>query len=188
MNNNKSQEYTPVFNEAKTTEAASVLLRLEGGEMNYMKLVKLLYFVDKTALKEWERPITFDRYFSMKDGQVLTTVLDLVRQKIKGRIWNKHIKNSGQYTVKITSNKIELNLLSPAELNLIKSVYADLGKYSQFDLGRLTKQGSEYKKTDSSIETSLNELLSDLKFGEEEINGILENLKERAEIDSLFGA
>lgn len=187
MDNKENPEYKPVFNEGKTTEAASVLLQLEGGEMNYMKLIKLLYFIDKAALRDWERPVTFDRYYSMKDGQVLTTVLDLVKDKLTGEIWHKHITRSGQYSVKLEGS-LELKLLSPAEVELIKGLYTKLGKLDQFALGRLIKQGSEYKKTDSSIETPLGDLLSDLKFGAEDISGILENLKERAEIESLFGA
>jgi len=55
----------PGFNEAKATQAAALLLKLRGGRMNYMKLIKLLYLVDRTALIRWGRPVTFDSYCSM---------------------------------------------------------------------------------------------------------------------------
>jgi len=181
-------EYKPIFNEQKATEAAATLIELEGGEMNYMKLIKLLYLMDKMALRQWERPITYDRYFSMKDGQVLSKVLDFVKDKITGVIWHNYIGRSGQYTVSLTRGPVKPSLLSPAELALIRDMYADLGQYDQFRLGRITKRGSEYKKTNSRIETPLESLLSDLKFSEDDIRDIKENLRERADIELLFGA
>ena len=49
------------FREAKTTQAAARLLTLRGGRMNYMKLLKLLYIVEREALLNWGRPVTADR-------------------------------------------------------------------------------------------------------------------------------
>ena len=54
------------FNEKKATQAAAIFLRLAGNELNYMVLIKYLYLVDRKALSEWGRPITNDRYYSMK--------------------------------------------------------------------------------------------------------------------------
>jgi len=42
--------------------------------MKYLGLLKLLYLADRDALKEIERPITGDRYFSLKNGPVLSRV------------------------------------------------------------------------------------------------------------------
>ena len=66
------------FNEAKATQAAACLLKLRGGQMSYLKLVKLLYLADREALLRWDRPITTDRYVSMDNGPVLSRVLNLI--------------------------------------------------------------------------------------------------------------
>ena len=65
------------FNEKKATQAAAHLLRLRGGRMSYMKLIKLLYLADREALLRWGRTISTDRYVSMDRGPVLSRVLDL---------------------------------------------------------------------------------------------------------------
>lgn len=176
----------PKFNEQKTTEAASVLLRLEGGEMNYMKLIKLLYFADRRALQEWERPITQDFYYSMKDGQVLSTVLDFVRNRIIGVIWHEHIKPASQYRVKLPIALDKIQELSPAEIELLENIYSEYGKYNQYELGDLTKKGAEYKETSSRVQTDLEDLLSALGFSKSKIARISERLEEKANIDSLF--
>ncbi|MGH7718763.1 MAG: hypothetical protein ACREON_07970 [Gemmatimonadaceae bacterium] len=46
------------YREDKTTQAAARLIEREGGEINVMKLVKLLYLAERRALLEWGRPIT----------------------------------------------------------------------------------------------------------------------------------
>ena len=179
------EEYNPKFNELKTTEAAHILLNLSGGEINYMKLIKLLYFIDKKAMKEKEHPITYDIYFSMKDGQVLSTVLDLVNNKRIGNYWHKYIERSDRYTVRLINPVLKLKMLSPSEVKIIKAVYHELGHLNQFELGRLTKKGSEYKATTSRIRTPLDDILSDLGFNKGDILEIKETLKERADIENL---
>lgn len=172
------------FNEQKSTEAASILIEAEGGEINYMKLIKLLYFIDRVAFKKLEHPITYDKYYSMKDGQVLSNILDLVKNQIEGNIWHKHITRSGKYTVKLES-AAELKWLTKSEYKLILDVYRELGKYDQFELGKMSKKGKEYKPTEGRIETSLIDLLSALEFNEDDIQEIDMKLHERADIASL---
>ncbi|MGD0651719.1 MAG: hypothetical protein ABSA97_11370 [Verrucomicrobiia bacterium] len=41
------------FDEAKSTQMAGALLQLAGKRMNYMKLIKLMYIIDREALKRW---------------------------------------------------------------------------------------------------------------------------------------
>src|SRR5207249_3792384 len=65
------------FNERKATQAAAHLLRLRGGSMSYLKLIKLLYLADREALLRWGRPISTDCYMAMDRGPVLSRVLDL---------------------------------------------------------------------------------------------------------------
>jgi hypothetical protein len=180
------EEITPKFNEQKTTEAATILLRLSGGEMNYMKLIKLLYIIDKKSIKEKESPITYDMYYSMKDGQVLSTVLDFVKNKKIGNYWHKHIQLYGRYSVGIVGEPIKPNKLSPSEVEIIESVYDEFGKYDPFYLGKLTKKGSEYKKTTSSIKIPIEDIYVDLGYKAPDIEAIKERLKEKASIDALF--
>jgi uncharacterized phage-associated protein len=66
------------FDESKATEAAAFLLSRSDQTMNYMKLIKLLYLADREALIRWGRPISTDRYVSMKHGPVLSNVLNLI--------------------------------------------------------------------------------------------------------------
>ena len=69
------------FNERRATEAAARFLRLRGGRMSYLKLIKMLYFLDREALLRWGRPVTTDRYVSMANGPVVSRIYDLIREE-----------------------------------------------------------------------------------------------------------
>jgi uncharacterized phage-associated protein len=65
-------EMKPRFNEQKATQAAARFLKLANGKMNYLKLIKLLYLLDRESLNRRGRPVTGDQYYSMKLGPVLS--------------------------------------------------------------------------------------------------------------------
>lgn len=41
------------FNERSATEAAASFLKVRGGRMGYLKLIKLLYLLDRAAPLRW---------------------------------------------------------------------------------------------------------------------------------------
>jgi len=69
-----------MFNETKATQAAARFLHLADDHLNYMVLIKLLYLADREALVRWGRPITFDTYYTMKYGPMLSNVHDLITE------------------------------------------------------------------------------------------------------------
>lgn len=70
------------------------MLELAGGQMEYIHLIKLLYLADRQALEEWSRPITTDRYVSMKDGIMLSRILDHIKLN-DSELWTNHIQKMG---------------------------------------------------------------------------------------------
>lgn len=64
----------------KALQAAAYLLRREPSrEMNYMRLLKVLYIADRESLRQTGRPITGDRIAAMRQGPVLSELLDLIK-------------------------------------------------------------------------------------------------------------
>lgn len=140
------------FNEAKTTQAAARFLRLAGGRMNYMKLIKLLYLADRGALLKWGRPISGDRYFSMKLGPVLSEVHDLITEvPLPGNdtCWTRYIAPLSNYEVELKAEPGN-DELSGAEEKLIEEIFAAYGRYEPFELVEmLHKTLPEWKETTS---------------------------------------
>lgn len=115
--------------------------------MKHLKLIKLMYLVDREAFKRWGHPITGDRYVSMQFGPVLSNSLDLLRGDATD-CWKDFIEESAPHTVKLLQ-ECGTDRLSEAEEDLAHEIFATYGTVSRWDLVKLTHTFKEYKETDN---------------------------------------
>ncbi len=157
------------FDEGKTTQAAALFLKFRGGQMSYMKLIKLLYLADRTSLLRFGKPITMDRWYSMKHGPVLSTVLNLITdpsQVDSSGPWSHFISPPlGDWEVRLITEEVPNDRLSPAEEKLLAEIYEKFGRYNRWDLVEVLHQGQvapEWKKPigGGRIPITLHEVLS----------------------------
>lgn len=135
------------YKEERATQAAARLLKLRGGKMSYLKLLKLLYFADRVALVKLGRPITFDQYFSLENGPVLSRTCDLIKgQPAPGSplYWRKYIEKSGVYDVRLRK-EAPRDQLSPAEESILERVFKKYGHLSRWDLVKKSHKLPEYQ-------------------------------------------
>ena len=113
------------FNSKKTTQAACRLLHKNGGKMNYMKLIKELYLIDRTCLDGWHRTLTGDTYFSMKEGPVLSNVLDNISSFLPtgDSYWTKYIRSNSRYNVSLETDNCPNSEFSARERKVIDEIY-----------------------------------------------------------------
>lgn len=129
-----------VFDERKTAQAAAHLLHRHGDPMPYIKLIKLLYLADRRALVETGHPVTGDRLISMKNGPVLSTTLDLIRQTGgRGRsIWHEYVSDpDARYAVTATCPLVldeADDELSEYERSLLDAISLEFGGADEWDL------------------------------------------------------
>lgn len=131
------------FNDIKTAQAAAHLLRLNGGAMNYMVLIKLLYLGDRQALLDHGQPITGDRLVSMKHGPVLSHVLDMIRHgstEAPGSAWFQFVSAPAEYTVALRADAPPIDDLSPYETQLLTRVHQAYGYLGNLDRWELVRQ------------------------------------------------
>jgi uncharacterized phage-associated protein len=134
------------FNSRKAANAAYELLDLAGGSLNYMVLVKLLYFADREALIRLESPITGDRFFLLPRGPVLSRILDLIRN---GPIdendapWFDVVSPPSGYDVTVKGKPVE-NALSGAEERILSHVFEQYGHKTWQELSRVTHDLPEW--------------------------------------------
>lgn len=178
----------PKFNEKKTAEAAAYLLSLGGGEIRYIMLLKLLYMADRKAIEEWGKPITFDNYVSMKYGQVLSNTLNLLngRSKSETGFWEDFIDSPVREHFSKLKKEFKPQKLSRGELEFLKLAYEN---YHDKDPFHFTHDLPEYVKTDlTSIPIPYERILEVLEYSEDDIEAIMSELHERANIESGLGS
>lgn len=165
--------------EEKITQAAAYLVRKRGqGFMSYMKLIKLLYLADRESLFKRGRPITFDKFVSMKHGMVLSGTLNLITGEEKGVFWNSVFEACGDHEVRI-KNPAETGKLSKSELAILDSIFDEFGKKNRWEIVDYIHALPEWIPTESSIPVQVSDVL---KFGEKTESEI-ESIK--SEIESL---
>lgn len=85
------------FREDKAIQAAALFIKLRGGRISHLKLMKLLYIAEREALIRWRRPIIFDSYVSMDLGPVPSRTLNLMHGEGKDTVaWDNYISPTSQ--------------------------------------------------------------------------------------------
>ena len=178
------------FNEAKTTQAVALFLKKNDRKMNYMKLIKLLYLADRGALARWERPITGDSYFSMKNGPILSNVLDKIssgKEPSKESYWYKYIDKPCDYNVSLKRDPGKEEL-SKREIELIDKIYKQYKKYDEWEMVDVChKILPEWEHPGpTSIPIRIEDILKELKKTEKEIEIIEEEASNLEYADSVL--
>lgn len=118
------------FDIAKAREAAGQFIVKEGGEINIMKLVKLIYLLDRLSMEKRGIPVVGGVYFSMANGPVTSEVLDLLNfgflWEFKECRWDDFISDREDHEVKLLNDPGSLNL-SQSEKNMIDEIYKQHG-------------------------------------------------------------
>lgn len=165
------------FDEVKVTQAAALLLRLRGGRMHYLKLIKLLYIADREALRRWGVPITMDSYVAMDHGPVVSRTFNLI-QGCPGLAWNTAISDPmGEHEVELRAEP-GTSRLSKAEEQLLAEVFALYGNKNRWELVELTHTFPEWRDPNgSSLPIRVEDILRGLGEGETAIAAQMEDLR-----------
>lgn len=179
------------FREDKATQAAARLLKLRGGRMSHLKLVKLLYLVERESLTRLGLPLTYDAYASLPHGPVLSATLDRINsaEYYRGGYWDRHIAPKSGHTVSLRDpDHVPGDQLSPAEEALIDEVFQRYGHLPRWELVEVTHRLPEW--TDprgSSLPIEPADILRNEGYSEEEIAQLEAEWDELAYAQALFG-
>jgi len=95
--------------------------------MDLLKLIKIMYAIEKESLKRWGRLVTYDRLYSLRHGQVVSQTYNMAeyRERPAKTTWGDYINTTKEDIVHLNLNQeCGISQLSRAEIELIKEVYA----------------------------------------------------------------
>lgn len=134
------------FQFEKTRQAAAELLRLHHLRMEYIRLLKLLYIVDRELLAEAGRTLTGDKAVAMKNGPVLSTVYKLIKSEGEKNLvqdWKSTIQRDGHEVVLIAD--VSCNRLTKREVNKLSEVSRRYCEVDSYELSELTHDFQEWR-------------------------------------------
>lgn len=182
-----------VFNKEKTAQIAAYFL-WKCGEMQYLKLMKLMYLAERKYLIDYGARLTGDRLVSMKYGPVLSNTLDLMRFGDFESTWDSWIKDEADKKVS-ASKRIEsaddFDLLSVAIIETLDNIIENFGSVGTWDLVALTHKKDvcpEWQDPhDSSFPIDIEDILFNAGKTKQEVNAIVADLSTQDEYQRLIG-
>ena len=139
-----------MFREDKATQMAAAFLKLKGGQIKYIHLLKMMYMADKAMLLKRGSPITYDKWASLKWGPILSATYDLIKRNYTSSsgYWYSYIDTNGNDVVLGTDPGD--GTLSVAEDRIIQQVFDTVGNENRWDVVYLTHTFPEWTNPGSS--------------------------------------
>lgn len=157
-----------MFNEIITTQIAlEFITRQDDKTLNYTKLLKLLYFVDRELLQKCGYRATYDSYTNMRNGVVLSHTYNLIKgEYLDSLIWENCIGTEGNDVFLISKPTFPIDL----DFNILEIIDKLEEQYHDKRYGILIEAHHklpEWHNTQHS-DTDFNEIIQSLEIMEEE--------------------
>jgi len=145
------------YNYKKAVQVLNHYALKQGGSINKMKALKLIYLADRYHLRKYGRLITNDTYFAMEYGPVPSAVKDIVERsiglgKIESKYSKKYIAQVGKYQFR-SKESVDDSVFSQSDIEALGIIWEKYGHYDQFELAELTHKYPEWKKHERSLNT-----------------------------------
>lgn len=155
-----------------------------------MKLIKLLYLAERRALIQWGRPITFDWYYSLPHGPVLSFTLNKINSPAdENSYWHQYISERQGHEVRLLGTAPN-DQLSPAEEKLLESIYEEFGHLDQFQLrDYMHAHLPEWRDPNGSrLPIEIRDILLAEGYSESDVREVEDALQAEAFADKIAGA
>lgn len=192
------------FDYKKATQGLNHFALKEGGQINKMKVLKLIYLADRYHLRKYGRLITNDSYFAMSYGPVPSGVKDIAEAsdflgESENEYSSRFVESIENLTLK-SINPVDDSVFSESDIEALTFAWEKFGHLAQFKLAELTHYYPEWEKhkkaleLDSRIQMNLEDFLNDsasniekcFELTEQDRNIRREQLEELFHIESLW--
>jgi uncharacterized phage-associated protein len=176
------------FDRTKAVQAAAVATIAEGSRVGKLRLLKLLYIADRSAIRDFGRPILGAKAVAMDHGPLHSEMLNMINGTLPNtREWDRHFKRSGPREIHL-SKAPDNGTLSRHEVELLQEIVARHEKIDDWALSQLTHEFPEWKlhiNKGTSTHIPLEDII-DAVGRREDKESILADLRDDMAFDSFF--
>lgn len=187
-----------MFDVQKATQIAAYFIWKRGGQMSFLKLMRLMYLSEREFLVRYGERLTGDRMVSMKHGPVLSEIYDLFKISCQSPEWNDWIAGESIFELSFKkmdqinpSDTLELfDCLSEAEKQLLDEIYSKYGNWTRWKICDLTHTKDccpEWTDPNGSeLPISLQSILIAHGKSKEDSEKIVEHIREMDEVEETM--
>lgn len=155
------------FDHFKSTQAINYFALKDGGKVDKVKVIKLIFFADRFHLRKYGRLVTNDNYVAMKFGPVSSGTKDIIDAN-SSFIDPDIIEYSSEYLSRdgyniISEKSVDLNVFSESDIEALEFAWNEFGKYNELTLKDLTHHYPEWQKHESAINSGIKQIPMDFK-------------------------
>lgn len=192
------------FDFRKATQALNYFAVKEGGRINKMKALKLLYLADRYHLRKYGRLITNDIYFAMNFGPVPSSAKDIAKGSTF--LGDMEKEYASRYLAVGVPHKLQSRMppdneiFSDSDIEALNFAWDKFGCLSPFQLAQITHQYPEWSrhkqalKMDSRVQMDISDFFEDppagidkcFELNSEEKEARRQQLAEISHLESLW--
>lgn len=146
------------FDYKKATQAINYLIKKEGGAIDKLKLIKLMYLADRYHLRRYGRPMVNDAYLAMPLGPVGSSVKDIAEfsnflDESERTYAGAFLATGATANTVVSINEVDKGVFSESEIEALNFAYDEFGKLSAPKLVDITHRYPEWNKFKSALQS-----------------------------------
>lgn len=175
------------FDRIKASQVCYDFIRREGGRMDLLKLMKLIYILDRRAIERRGMPVVGGVYYSMKHGPVIEDLLDLINFG-DDDVWSRSITDREDHAIATSGNDPgDLNI-SRAEKKFMDEIWREFGHMDKWQLRDWTHEHiPEWEeRTTGRSPIPIEKMAEALGFSDESIRCMAADARSVNAMDAIF--
>ena len=147
------------FNYKKSIQTLNLIAQANGGSVNKMKAIKLMWLADRLHLRRYGRMITEDSYFALPLGPVPSAARDILEENpflndIELEYGQEYLKSTDKFTYSALKLP-DLNVFSQTDVETIQTVISKYNQFDHFQLSDMSHSFPEWAKFKSALEKKI---------------------------------
>lgn len=143
------------FNFKKAVQALNYLACKNGGTLNKMKAIKMIWLADRLHLRKYGRSITCDEYYAVPYGPIPSATRDILEcNPVVGDFASGYamdfIKRNKKYTFE-SIKEPDLKVFSETDIDTIQTIIDKFNDRDEFELSDYSHLFPEWKKYESAL-------------------------------------
>lgn len=146
------------FDYKKAVQTLNFFAIKEGGHINKMKALKLIWLSDRLHLRMYARPIVNDQYWALKLGPIQSNTKDLAEKEdflsAEERSYRDQYLVPDEDRLQIQSIRpLETKEFAQTDLESLEEIYREFGNEDEWKLSDLSHEYPEWLKFKDELET-----------------------------------
>lgn len=129
------------YSPRKSAQVAAYFALRSGGQVNILKLMKLIYLTEREYISRYDVPMLFDRLFSMRNGPIMSETLNFINGDSEAEEWSEFVSDRENHEVGIVDGRLtidDLDEFSDSEIEVLTRIWDQFGHFSKWELVEYT--------------------------------------------------